>query len=316
MLLNLNAKIRYSDFRTQIMSVEEILSYCIKKGFNRNNSLYRNISVKQKSRVIETIFLNMPQMPVFIDDSDDSWTIIEGAEKVDALFSFCCANMRLSSLYFLTNKYEGKSFKNFSMFEKAKLLSTRITVFAINPGLSGQERFGVYMSLKKRTDSATVNWCRSRIFGKQYNEIKHLAQSISEKNRYKKTETLETRICNMLVGIYYEEFGEIQEKHHIDIAANSILEQKNINDFIIKNQDRMETAIRLTDMANINRKYHSVYDSIFYHFAVTPENDVFRKRIDNAIDLYKITPTEYAEDFCKNLKMIINYIKYDNSVDA
>ena len=69
-------------------------------------------------------------------------------------------------------------------------------------------------------------------------------------------------------------------------------------------------------MANINRKYHSVYDSIFYHFAVTPENDVFRKRIDNAIDLYKITPTEYAEDFCKNLKMIINYIKYDNSVDA
>ena len=120
MLLNLNAKIRYSDFRTQIMSVEEILSYCIKKGFNRNNSLYRNISVKQKSRVIETIFLNMPQMPVFIDDSDDSWTIIEGAEKVDALFSFCCANMRLSSLYFLTNKYEGKKFQEFLHVRESK----------------------------------------------------------------------------------------------------------------------------------------------------------------------------------------------------
>ena len=61
--------IQYSDFRSQIMTIEELLYHIERTGIKKILRKYRRASNEHRSRLIESIFLNIPQMPIFIDIS-------------------------------------------------------------------------------------------------------------------------------------------------------------------------------------------------------------------------------------------------------
>ena len=77
--------IQYSDFRSQIMTIEELLYHIQKKGIHNALSQYSRTSRAQQSRLIEAILLNIPQMPFFIDDTRQGWIVIEGTERINSL---------------------------------------------------------------------------------------------------------------------------------------------------------------------------------------------------------------------------------------
>lgn len=62
--------IRYNDFRRQIMTVEEVVKNWDQYGSNRRTSYASHSYSEQRSRIIETLLIGMPQQPIFIDDTE------------------------------------------------------------------------------------------------------------------------------------------------------------------------------------------------------------------------------------------------------
>lgn len=220
--IDYNVHIGYNDFRTQIMSVEDLLYRFDETDATSSVAQFRKPTQAQSSRIIESLLLGMPQPVLYIDDTNDEQVVIEGAEHLYAYYAFCKKGLRLSSLYFKKNQYEGRTFSMLSPLAQSNILNTKITVNVLNPGLTVHERFGIYLCLKSRIDAKSLQWCRSKIFGKKYQWIKNLAKSVSE-TRW--MESVESMLCYMLVGYYYQYFLEGNKLTQIDAAANLMIEQ-------------------------------------------------------------------------------------------
>ena len=220
--IDYNVHIGYNDFRTQIMTVEDLLYRFNETDETSSVTSFRRPTQAQSSRIIESVLLGMPQPVLYIDDTNEEWVVIEGAEHMYAYYAFCKKGLRLSSLYFKKDQYEGRTFPDLSPLAQSNILNTKITVNVLNPGLTPHERFGIYLCLKSRIDATSLQWCRSKIFGKKYQWIRDLAKNVLRMSR---TETIESLVCYMLVGKYYNLFLKGGGLTQIDAAANLIMEQ-------------------------------------------------------------------------------------------
>lgn len=222
MNIDYSVNIGYNDFRTQIMTVEDLLYRFNETDATASVLQFRRPTQAQSSRIIESVLLGMPQPMLYIDDTNEERVVIEGAERMYAYYAFCKKGLQLSSLYFKKNQYEGRIFSELSSLAQSNILNTKITVNVLNPGLTPHERFGIYLCLKSRIDATSLQWCRTKIFGKKYQWIRDLAKSVSTMRR---TESIESLICYMLVGKYHHFFMEGGGLTQIDAAANLIMEQ-------------------------------------------------------------------------------------------
>lgn len=220
--LDYSINIGYNDFRTQIMTVEDLLYRFNETDATTSVAQFRRPTQAQSSRIIESVLLGMPQPMLYIDDTNEERVVIEGAERMYAYYAFCKKSLQLSSLYFKKDQYEGRTFSELSPLAQSNILNTKITVNVLNPGLTPHERFGIYLCLKSRIDATSLQWCRTKIFGKKYQWIRNLAKSVSMMRR---TESIESLICYMLVGKYYHLFLKGGGLTQIDAAANLIMEQ-------------------------------------------------------------------------------------------
>ena len=220
--IDYSVNIGYNDFRTQIMTVEDLLYSFNETDATTSVVQFRRPTQAQSSRIIESVLLGMPQPMLYIDDTNEERVVIEGAEHMYAYYAFCKNGLQLSSLYFKKDQYEGRTFPELSPLAQSNILNTKITVNVLNPGLTPHERFGIYLCLKSRIDATSLQWCRTKIFGKKYSWIRDLARSVSMMRR---TETIESLICYLLVGKYYQLFLKGGGLTQIDAAANLIMEQ-------------------------------------------------------------------------------------------
>ena len=239
--------IRYNDFRRQIMTVEEVVKSWERYGAIRRTGFAGHSYSEQRSRIIETLLIGMPQQPIFVDDTEYEWNVIDGEERVKAYYDFCTGRLKLTSLYFKMNQYEGKTIDDLSLLARKNILNTEITVNVLNSGLSRQERFGIYACLKPRLDSDTLSACRKKIFSPNYDKIINLASVIHrELNIHRRTTVLENEICHLLVAIDYKSSDFHEGRYHIDVAANAILEREDFSLFFNQNAQQIEEALRKT----------------------------------------------------------------------
>lgn len=305
-------RIQYSDFRSQIMTIEELFSHLSCLGTVHILSKSSRTSRAQQSRMIEAILLNIPQMPFFIDDTQQSWTVIEGIERMEAIYAFISNKLSLTSTYFRTGVYEGKTFSSLSLFERNIILNTKVEVYAINSGLSGQERFGIYMCFKSRNDSAAISWCRSRIYPQEYAEIEKLAKRINShrKDYIGNSDVMENRICHLLLGINFQSYLHSDDKHHIDHAINALFEQSNYLE-VLKNYSTEMENILLNNRGHSNTgipKIQFIADSVAFHLHHTnhqvPTFQQLAERYKQIMPPNKAI-TFTAESFCHTIDMIL-----------
>ena len=239
--------IRYNDFRRQIMTVEEVVKNWGQYGSNRRIGFASHSYSEQRSRIIETLLIGMPQQPIFIDDTEYEWNVIDGEDRVKAYYDFCTGRLKLTSLYFKMNQYEGKTIDDLSLLARKNILNTEITVNVLNPGLSRQERFGIYACLKSRLDSDTLSACRKKIFAPNYEEVLNLASVIQQElNIHGRTTVLENEICHLLVAIDYKSSEFQGGRYHIDVAANAILEREDFPHFFRQIAQQIAETLRKT----------------------------------------------------------------------
>lgn len=303
----------HNDFRTQIMTVEDLLYRFDETDATNSVSLFRRPTVAQSSRIIESVLLGMPQPMLYIDDTNSEWIVIEGAEHMFAYYSFCRKDMKLSSLYFKMNQYEGQRFYELSPLAQSNILNTKITVNVVNPGLTPHERFGIYMCLKTRIDATSLYWCRSKIFKNEYQWVRDLAKEVSGQKR---TESLENIICYMLVGCYYKSFLNSSGRNHIDAVANRLLEKVYGEHLETTMYGDFKTV--LNAYMTFPKKYVAqpkaigVYLSVFYHLYKLRGNLSDIKRWNVHLEMRPkllFRTDDSAEVFCESVDDILNRMK-------
>lgn len=262
--------IRYNDFRRQIMTVEEVVKNWEQYGSIRRTGLVDYSYSEQHSRIIETLLIGMPQQPIFIDDTEYEWNVIDGKERVKAYFDFCTGRLKLTSLYFKMNQYEGKTIDDLSILARKNILNTEIIVNVLNPGLSRQERFGIYACLKPRLDSNTLSSCRKKIFAPNYDEIVNLAKEIQRgMNIFGGTTVLENEICHLLVAIDFKTSDFHEGRYHIDVAANAILEREDFPQLFRQNSQQIAETLRKTLQGGRYMRYITIKQGKDYLNALT-----------------------------------------------
>lgn len=262
--------IQYNDFRRQIMTVDEIVRKCRQYGDSRRLQPLPYSYSEQRSRIIETLLIGMPQQPIFVDDTEYEWNVIDGEERVKAYLAFCTGRLKLTSLYFKMSQYEGKTFDDLSLLAQKNILNTEITVNVLNPGMSCQERFGIYACLKPRLDSDTLSACRKRIYAPNYGEIVNLAKRILQVlHIQRRTSVLENEICHLLIAIENKSSDYQDNRYHIDVAANAILERDDFQQFFFCHADKIAETMERTLTVGRGIRYSIFKQGIDYLNALT-----------------------------------------------
>lgn len=262
--------IQYNDFRRQIMTVDEIVRKCRQYGDSRRLQPLPYSYSEQRSRIIETLLIGMPQQPIFVDDTEYEWNVIDGEERVKAYLAFCTGRLKLTSLYFKMSQYEGKTFDDLSLLAQKNILNTEITVNVLNPGMSCQERFGIYACLKPRLDSDTLSACRKRIYAPNYGEIVNLAKRILQVlHIQRRTSVLENEICHLLIAIENKSSDYQDNRYHIDVAANAILERDDFQQFFFCHADKIAETMEKTLTVGRGIRYSIFKQGIDYLNALT-----------------------------------------------
>ena len=101
----------------------------IQPDFQRNQ-VWNN---KQKSRFIESIILNFPLPPIYLNETKDStYIVIDGLQRTTALKQFYSGDFALVGLEALP-KYNSKKFNDLPETLQSKIENKKLTVFVLKP---------------------------------------------------------------------------------------------------------------------------------------------------------------------------------------
>jgi uncharacterized protein with ParB-like and HNH nuclease domain len=87
----------------------------------------------QKSKFIESILLNFPLPPIYLNETTNStYRVIDGLQRSTTLKEFYCGNLKLEGLEAIP-KYNGLYFKELPDTLQSKFEDKKLTVFALKP---------------------------------------------------------------------------------------------------------------------------------------------------------------------------------------
>lgn len=141
---------------------------------------------RKKSRLIESLLLNLP-IPVFYFDGQDNnkWEVVDGLQRISTLKDFAIdKKLRLSGLEFL------KEFDNFSYAELPRELQRRInifpiTIYVIEKGTPDEVKYNLFSRINQGGLELTPQEIRHAIHqGNPANLIKEL---VDENNEFGKS---------------------------------------------------------------------------------------------------------------------------------
>lgn len=309
-------KIGYSDFRTQIMTIKELINLWEYHNMTSRESATFFISRAQRSRYVEAVLIGMPLQSVYVDDSTNEWLYISGGERVQSYVEFCKNVYPLSSLYFKDEMYGDLYFYQLSNLAKQKILNTQIQIFVLNPGLTRHERFGIYLCLKPRLDTETLKSCRKKIYPEHYYLVEDIAKDIIM-NRGLHTRSsnayLENEICHLLAIINYRVFVDCDNKISIDYATNELLEDEEIVNLVgVFRQDIILTL--LETKSNRIMRYgvlvQDIYNAVQFF---SPQRKIDE---DTFLEAYRYTSErnhDVKDDIAIINKLIMTIQNYINS---
>lgn len=104
-----------------------------KKGFVLDPDFQRNLVWKheQKSRFIESILLNFPIPPLYVNENQEGkWVVIDGRQRTNTLIDFLKNKFALKGLKTLTD-FEGKKFDDLSDKLQSRIENKKIIIYIL-----------------------------------------------------------------------------------------------------------------------------------------------------------------------------------------
>lgn len=131
----------------------------------------------QKSKFIESIILNFPLPPIYLNETkDNKYVVIDGLQRTTALYQFFKSGFKLTGLEALP-KYNGETFDKLSEQIQSKLENKRLTVFALKPSTPSVVIYDLFNRINTGGTQLNRQEVRNCIFiGKSTRLLKDLSE--------------------------------------------------------------------------------------------------------------------------------------------
>jgi len=140
------------DIRQQTLTVGNIVSMIVQQeielwtesDFQRAKGLWTS---KEKSRLIESLFMRIPLPVFYLDGSRHPWKIIDGLQRLSTFIDFIVdENFALQNLEY-AKEFEGLTFSELPFGHRRIITNTEILAYIINPGTPESVKFNIFQRI-------------------------------------------------------------------------------------------------------------------------------------------------------------------------
>lgn len=133
----------------------------------------------QKSKFIESIILNFPLPPIYLNETvENKYIVIDGLQRTSTLRDFFAGKFKLTGLEALP-KYNGATFNSLSETIQSKLEDKKLTIFALKPSTPTVVIYDLFNRINTGGTQLNRQEVRNCIYiGKSTRLLKELAESI------------------------------------------------------------------------------------------------------------------------------------------
>lgn len=145
----------------------------IQPDFQRNQIW----SIKQKSRFIESIILNFPLPPIYLNETKDAkYIVIDGLQRTTALDEFYKNSFKLSQLEAIPD-YNGKTFNDLDEIIQSKFEDKKLTTYILKPSTPTKVIYDLFNRINTGGTQLNRQEVRNCIFiGKATELLKRLSE--------------------------------------------------------------------------------------------------------------------------------------------
>lgn len=193
---------------------------------------------KQKSELIESMIMGIP-LPAFYvrEDKNGVYIVVDGKQRLTALFEFIDCKYRLSKLNIL-KKLEGKNFEELSPIEQNKIEDYTLSINVIKAPTSDRVTFDLFDRVNRGGTHLNNQEMRNALYqGTSTELINNLAKMECYRTATEKSIPPTHMKDRYLILRFLAFYLYKEEKYKKLISADNITYKSNIDDFLGKTMD-------------------------------------------------------------------------------
>jgi len=179
-ILEIPKAVRKINTQAYDKSVADIVRMIEEKDINLNPEYQRNYvwDNKRASMLIESIVLNVPIPVIYVSqEADDSWTVIDGLQRLNSLKRFFDRDFKLTGLEIL-NDLNKSDAKNLNTKALRILKNGLLRIIVISHDSNEEIKYDVFMRLNRGSVKLTEQELRNCLYRGKFNEmLKRLAEN-------------------------------------------------------------------------------------------------------------------------------------------
>lgn len=337
-IIEIPQEVRKINTQAYDKSVADIVRMIEDKDINLNPEYQRNYiwDNKKSSLLIESIILNVPIPVVYVSqEEDDSWTVIDGLQRLNSLNRFFQRDFKLTGLEILSelNKSDVKSLNPKAL---RVLKNGLLRIIVISHDSHPEIKYDVFMRLNTGAVKLNDQELRNCLFrGKLNEEIKEIVKTPEVLLLFNLSMPHPRMVdCELILRLlsFYSNFNKVDNsidnyKGRMKNFINDyLLENKNINDDNLKSLSNLvintfKTIIEIYSKNAFKRistvdiyettLNRSLMDMLFISTAIFPNNKLLEKKelIFNKFQELSINDKEFKESITIGTsdKKVVNY---------